>query len=697
MESTGWRSISIGLRETSGPTNLYCGTIADGEVLKRVGETIVSVPASAGVTDHGALTGLGDDDHIQYALAGASRVGTISVELNSAINQDVTTDASPTWVTAKLTGLTDGYIPYHVNDSTGLADGPLKSAVDSAVSSAHAAVTLVASAAVLMDLTGQAISLDTQTANYLFVGPTTGAAAAPTFRAMVDADLGTGLSPTFVTVKLTGLTDGYVPYHVSDAAGLGNTNLWTDGANFGLAVASAAGRLEIEDGATAKTILLKITQDDANVYGLVIGNDTYSATDTDGLLIGVNNSGLPVMQSTQGTIQLLSTHTGTNSYLLHIKGPTPTYGSLGQIYVEATDYLSGISFYTPLGTHHIWTAGAGWGSGAGGKDHFRFIDASSGLDYLLITTTGEIGIFSNNPSSQFELHSNTISAKTVVATVLAQSESLTALVIGNVTYTATAGNGLCLNLSNTGTASIYNTGAGDLILRAGGTANTSDMYLQAEDKIYIQDYNAGTPATKATWDVINGRLGIGMAPAAGLLQVGDGTNYTQLATDGDISMVGTARIMWSKKTAASVTITVGGTDASSVVANLQTENDGNIFHLDEATGAPGIDFYVEFTSITAFNWVRVRGSYVGSATHAIGILIYDWVAAAWKHKRAISSTVYDTTAQQEVIENKDFFIADDASYIGTGGDAGKVRIRFVHPMGGNASHDIYMDCVVLYQ
>ncbi len=49
----------------------------------------------------------------------------LAVEAASYINQDVTTDASPTFVTAKLTGLTDGYIPSHVNDSTGLANSPL--------------------------------------------------------------------------------------------------------------------------------------------------------------------------------------------------------------------------------------------------------------------------------------------------------------------------------------------------------------------------------------------------------------------------------------------------------------------------------------------------------------------------------------------------------------------------------------------
>ena len=41
-------------------------------------------------------------------------------------------------------------------------------------------------------------------------------------------------SPTFVTVRLTALTDGYLPYHVSDATGLANSNLYHDGNNVGL-------------------------------------------------------------------------------------------------------------------------------------------------------------------------------------------------------------------------------------------------------------------------------------------------------------------------------------------------------------------------------------------------------------------------------------------------------------------------------
>lgn len=56
----------------------------------------------------------------------------------TTVPQSVATSASPTFVTAKLTNLTGGYIPYHVDDVTGMADGPTKANVDSAVSLKHA-------------------------------------------------------------------------------------------------------------------------------------------------------------------------------------------------------------------------------------------------------------------------------------------------------------------------------------------------------------------------------------------------------------------------------------------------------------------------------------------------------------------------------------------------------------------------------
>lgn len=53
--------------------------------------------------------------------------------LNQAAVDGLKTADGPTFVTVKCSGLTDGYIPYHVSDAAGFANGPLKSDVDLAI------------------------------------------------------------------------------------------------------------------------------------------------------------------------------------------------------------------------------------------------------------------------------------------------------------------------------------------------------------------------------------------------------------------------------------------------------------------------------------------------------------------------------------------------------------------------------------
>ena len=68
-----------------------------------------------------------------------------------------------------------------------------------------------------------------------------GAAANPawsTLNQAAVAGLTTGSSPVFVTTKLSGLTDGYVPYHVADATGLANSVIFTDGTGVGIGTAT---------------------------------------------------------------------------------------------------------------------------------------------------------------------------------------------------------------------------------------------------------------------------------------------------------------------------------------------------------------------------------------------------------------------------------------------------------------------------
>ncbi len=55
------------------------------------------------------------------------------------------------------------------------------------------------------------------------------------------------------------------------------------------------------------------------------------------------------------------------------------------------------------------------------------------------------------------------------------------------------------------------------------------------------------------------------------------------------------------------------------------------------------------------------------------------------------------TAGEYTLQNMSFFLPSDTNYIGTGGDAGDVRVRFRHTSMGNATHDLDIDVVALYQ
>lgn len=104
----------------------------------------------------------------------------------------------------------------------------------------HDAVTLDADAAVILDLTGQEIGLDTQNANTVFAGPTAAPANEPTFRALVSADLPAITFDDLSDVDLTDAGDGDIVYL--------DSSTWYDyplgiGTNF----ANEDGRIKIGD------------------------------------------------------------------------------------------------------------------------------------------------------------------------------------------------------------------------------------------------------------------------------------------------------------------------------------------------------------------------------------------------------------------------------------------------------------------
>jgi len=97
-------------------------------------------------------------------------------------------------------------------------------------------------------------------------------------------------------------------FKISGGGALGASDWFSVAADgdVGFRCNSAAANVEIEDGGTGNTVLLKVTADDGNVYNIMLGNDTSSTTDTHGL-------GLLCRESGAGYIW---THSGATRHLM---------------------------------------------------------------------------------------------------------------------------------------------------------------------------------------------------------------------------------------------------------------------------------------------------------------------------------------------------------------------------------------------
>lgn len=93
------------------------------------------------------------------------------------------------------------------------------------------------------------------TGEYL-AGATGAIPAWATLNQAAIAGLTTASSPAFVNTKLSALTDGYIPYHVADATGFGNSPIYTNGTNVGIGTTapgtyySVGARLDVQTTGT---------------------------------------------------------------------------------------------------------------------------------------------------------------------------------------------------------------------------------------------------------------------------------------------------------------------------------------------------------------------------------------------------------------------------------------------------------------
>ena len=146
-------------------------------------------------------------------------------------------------------------------------------------------------------------------------------------------------------------------------------------------------------------------------------------------------------------------------------------------------------------------------------------------------------------------------------------------------------------------------------------------------------------------------------------------------------------------TAATITLAAG--TSGNTVADLRTAHDALYYTITEAAATPGIRLTVHFTSVRSFTRVKIIGYYSGSATHAIGIQLYNWVTAHWDTYHAMQTGCGNFTHDEIILEYYGFQISSATKHIGTGANLGKVDVRFNHTMNGSVNHSMALDLVAL--
>jgi hypothetical protein len=324
--------------------------------------------------------------------AGTTATGalqTLAVGLATQILVGGGVTALPAWGTDIPTAVTIGsaYIYRVSGTDVAVADGGtgLSSGTSGGILGYTAAGTIASSVALtdsVLVVGGGAGATPTPLADGL--GATTeylrgNAAGEPTWETLTKeavAGLTTASSPEFVTVKLTGLTDGYIPYHVSDAAGLANTNIFTNATMVLIgdtANAKMTQGLTINQGAADDEILSLKSSDVGHPFTTATEADTYAKFNKENAALGgVRLSGF---SDGDGIGLVLAGYMGTTN-------PTDTYPAVCIIGVKSD---------------------GGTGSAALAATEAVLRIQNSATDLLFVLGSGNVGIGCAAPASLLEL------------------------------------------------------------------------------------------------------------------------------------------------------------------------------------------------------------------------------------------------------------------------------------------------------
>lgn len=291
----------------------------------------------------------------------------VGVNTHGQIDLHIANVANPHAVTAAQVGAPALFNPSVVGNLVSFSNvtgsqqdsGITSASVTAAIGASHAAVTLDANADTLLSIAGQALGLDTQTANRVWAGPTTGAAAVPTFRALVAADIP---ALSYGDISGTGVA-GQVAEFVTNTKTLQAAKLIGPAANILTITNSAASTLAM--AITAGKTLTLTAADNYNLTVPASGTTALLATAnvfTAAQTIKVDNASAFLIQKADATViaNIDSTTGGTQfGYIGMATGSGHTFftGNTGAIIVR-TDTGGSPQFFWKTGVTNRYYMGA---------------------------------------------------------------------------------------------------------------------------------------------------------------------------------------------------------------------------------------------------------------------------------------------------------------------------------------------------
>ena len=265
----------------------------------------------------------------------------------------------------------------------------------------------------------------------------------------------------------------------------------------------------------------------------------------------------------------------------------------------------------------------------------------------------------------------------------------------SVAFTANTDCGIYYTPGGGGT--IYTSINGANIFSVNGTDVSSLVWFRvitgavgALSITFGNDINTGfySPGADQVGIATNGALRVHVSNTE--TKIGGAANYLEIAADGSIEFNGTARIDWQKITANGLTLGGGPPTSGDALADLQIAFDGDNYQVDEIAGNAGQYLEIDFASVTAFNWVRVRMRVQEQGGHALTIQleITPFDGTAWHDYDVVTDQAADIN-----YEDHSFFVITDTPYI----NGGVVKLRITHEMAGNAADEWHIDEVALYR